>query len=377
MEPFKNIYNIQALEKIANAIYKLDNSFEKSKFIKNTKKDLDRLELKERVNLITQNLHLHLNGNYKENINLLTKTLSNDKDHLTKEWSNNDHHVEGLNGFYAWPIAHYIDLYGNKDITTSLKAIKEITKRFTGEFAIRSYINRNPARVYKELYKWTKDKNHHVRRLVSEGTRPLLPWAIRVQLTDNLLLENIKLLTILKDDSSQYVRRSVANHLNDISKIDRTLAISTCKKWSQKKGTCTKLIRHATRTLLKAGDKEALKLNGINPSAKIKITAAKIDKKKIQEGDCLTLSFTIKNERSASESLLINYIIHYLKKNGSYSEKVFNIKQTLIKGKDTKLVSKMIPFKKVTTRKHYSGDHYIEIQINGRRSDKKCFTLQV
>ena len=133
-----------------------------------------------------------------------------------------------------------------------------MTKRFSSEYAIRDFINHEPKKTYEYFNKWIHDDNHHVRRLVSEGSRPMLPWATRLDDYDRHLKKNIKILNYLKDDSSEYVRRSVANHLNDITKFDSSLVIKTISKWNLKKKNLQRIASHALRTLIKDGKKDAL-----------------------------------------------------------------------------------------------------------------------
>ncbi len=377
MEPFKDIYNKKSINSLSKLIKSKDESFDHSNFSKFILKELESLEMKDRVKIIAKELHKHNNGNYKKNIKLFIKCLAPSEEHLDNEWDNQK--IEnGLSGFLVWPISQYIETYGIEDFETSMDAIYEITQRFTGEFAIRPFIEKYPKESVKRLEKWKRDKCHHVRRLVSEGTRPHLPWGIKVQHIINNPTIYLSLLTDLYDDESEYVRRSVANHMNDLSKIQDKLFFKTVNNWNKNKSRETeKLIRHASRTLLKKGDPRALRLHGYNPNIKIEIKKFKVAPRKIKEGDTLNLSLELASHFSKKQAVIIEYIVHYLKKNGEHSEKVFRFKDTVLNPFETISIEKKVHFKKVTTRKHYPGKHFIEIQINGTRYEKKIFQLEV
>lgn len=378
MEPFKNIYNKKSINIIASHIKKNDPTFDSSAFSRTITLKLTELELKDRVRLIAATIHKHNNKNYKKNLNVLLKTLAPDDKHIEKEWDNNDT-TNGLSGFLAWPIAQYIEDYGLDHFSISLKAIKEVTKRFTGEFAIRPFIQKDSAKVLSYLEKWVKDKNHHVRRLVSEGTRPNLPWGMKVENLTKTPNTYIHLLDQLYDDESEYVRRSVANHMNDLSRHHPELFYKLMQKWSKKNKSkiVQRCIRHACRSELKKGNTKALKLLGYKKNINISIKDNKLSPKKIKEGANINLEFKLKNLSSKKEPILIDYIISYLKSNGTYTKKVFRLKDTTIGPNSSIDIKKVIKFKKVTTRVHYSGTHYIEIQVNGHILSKSVFELKV
>ncbi len=378
MEPFKNIYNKNSIKIIAAHIKRNDPSFDDASFSRSITPKLSQLELKDRVRLIADTIHNHNNKNYKKNLSVLIRTLAPDDQHLEKEWDNNDT-SNGLSGFLAWPIAQYIEDYGLDHFPTSLQAIKEVTKRFTGEFAIRPFIQKDSTKVLSYLEKWVKDKNHHVRRLVSEGTRPNLPWGMKVEILTNNPNTYIHLLDHLYDDESEYVRRSVANHMNDLSRHHPKLFYKLMQEWSKRNKSLIvqKSIRHACRSELKKGSAKALKLLGYKKNINISIKGNKLSPKKIKEGDNITLEFKLKNLSSKKEPILIDYIISYLKNNGTYSKKVFRLKDTTISPSNVLEIKKIIKFKKVTTRVHYSGTHHIEVQVNGQILSKNTFELKV
>ena len=363
MEPFKNIYSQKSNREVSSEIKKHYKKFDEEAYLKTVNKGLNRLEMKERVVQISEGLHQFLPGPYERNIRILSKTLKNKKG-------------DGLSGFLLWPYSHYIETYGMEDFEISMEALYEITKRFTAEFGIRPFLEVYPEEVYQFLEQCLDDKDEHIRRWVSEGTRPNLPWGKKVSHLQQNLKRNIKLLETLKDDESEYVRKSVANHMNDISWIDSKLTIKTLKKWQKNSSKNTQwIIRHALRSLLKKGDKEALQLMGYESQLKMKLSQLDLSKKKIREGDSFDLNLELKNQEKTAKKFMIDYVIYYPKLNGELSPKVFKLKSCEIGGGESLSFSKKVSFKKVTTRKHYPGKHRLEIQVNGVVIGQTLFEL--
>lgn len=365
MEPFKNIFNKELIEHISEQIKLNYSSFNRKDFEKAASKNLNKLEMKDRVRQIASTLKEFLPKNFNKSSMILIKTLKTNKN------------TQGIEGFATWPLLQFIESYGLDDYKSSFKAMYEMTKRFSAEFAIRPFIEKDPQLAFSYIDQWVEDKDEHIRRLCSEGIRPNLPWGMKVKNINENLERGIKILEKLKDDESLYVRKSVANHLNDISHLDTKLMLKTAKEWST--GTITNerrwIIRHATRTLLKKGHPQALKLHGYDPNLKQEIIRFKLDKKKIKEGDHITLSFQFKHAGKKSENIIMDYIIHYLKKDGSYSKKMFRFKDTALPKSDVFKIEKKVHFKKVTTRKHYKGIHYISLLINGKETNAISFQL--
>jgi 3-methyladenine DNA glycosylase AlkC len=374
MEPFKNIFNKESIQKLAKEIKNEYPAFDDKSFQQSINKTLTKLELKDRVRLVAKNLKEYLPNNYKQSVKILVSTLAAEEKHADQEWSGQD--VEGVNGFMVWPLTQFVEEFGLDDLDTSMQAMYEMTKRFSAEFAIRPFIQKYDKKVYRILSKWSKDPSKHVRRLVSEGTRPNLPWGMKVPVILEDIERNIKLIEKLKDDPQDYVRRSVANHLNDISRINKKIMLETCKKWHRPGHSETDwIIRHATRSLLKAGDKTALELNGFTANPKIEIKKLKLTPKKIKEGDSFDLKFCLESLGRKEQHLLVDYIIHYPKKNGKTSPKVFRLKQLKLKAGESIDLSKKIGFKKVTTRVHYPGKHLVEIKVGAKVVAQTSFTL--
>ena len=368
MEPFKNIYQKKSLTDLADAIHSVDSKFDKKAFLDYALTGLSKLELKERVNQVADALHRSLPYNYPKNTKVLIKTLAPYNEHIDHEWESS---LDGISGFMVWPYCTYVEKYGLDDLEASINAMLEFTQRFSSEFVIRHFIKLHEKKMFTQLKIWKKHPNHHVRRLVSEGTRPRLPWGISVDCLKTNLKRNISLIYSLRKDPSLYVRRSVANHLNDISHIDTGLFFETLEKMGD---TVEEqyVKRHASRTLLKKAHPRALALHGYKKLDKAK---ASLDLKtqKIKEGE--NLIFNVSLTLPKESKILLEYIIHYKKANGSYSEKVFRLRDK--EGVKELDFLKKVSFKKVTTRVHYEGEHFIQLQLNGKRFPKQKFYLEV
>ena len=378
MEPFKNKYNAKSVAKISKNIKDVYSSFNSKKFEASLNdRILKSLEMKERVALIAQQIKAFLPKDYKTSINILVKTLAPEGAYSPESLGAAKKPHKQLSGFLVWPLTHFVETQGLGEFDTSMKALYEMTKRFTSEFALRSFLNKDDARVFDYLNSWKTDESAHVRRLCSEGTRPNLPWGLKVDSINANLKRNVRLLEFLKDDPQEYVRRSVANHMNDISRRDKTLFFKTCTSWQSSSREQKRLIQHASRSLLKAGEPQALKLNGYHPRAKVKASRFLVSPRTLKEGQKITLRLSLTNESSKQNNILVNYTLYFVKKNSQLSPKVFHWKKTYLAPKQKLNLEKEFLFKKVTTRKHYPGKHFVEIVVNGKALGKKSFQLKI
>ncbi len=361
---FKNWINSAVVKKMAIHIHRHVSKFDKASFCK-VSDQLPALELKARVELISAALYDHLPKDYERALKILMLATSKPK---TGQPS--------LQGFELWPVTTFIEKYGLESPEHSLSALYQLTQKFTAEFAIRPFILKNPKGTLKVLQKWADDPNHHVRRLVSEGSRPRLPWGLRLKFLIEDPSPTLPLLESLKYDEELYVRKSVANHLNDISKDHPDLVVKIAKQWLQKAPAKHQkkiqwIVRHSLRSLLKAGHPEALKLLGYHVPGKIEISKLKLSKKNLKMGETLEFSFSLAS--SAEADLMIDYIIHHVKSNGKHSAKVFKLSIKKVMPELAYEIRKKHAFKKITTRTYFSGKHYLEIMINGKIMNRTSF----
>lgn len=363
MEPLKNLYNSKSL---AWLNFHLSHNSSYS-FTKLENLNLEHLELKQRVELIAHCLSECFPSKINKISEIIQQSLAPERDQL-------DHYVndtnDKLHGFILWPVTHFISTYYSDEFDESMHLLYEITKRFTCEFAIRTFIEKHEIKTFKLLNQWVKDPSPHVRRLVSEGTRPYLPWGKHVECLFQNNTRSLKLLEHLKDDPSEYVIKSVANHLNDYSRFDTSLLKKTLKAWNNDRRK--KLIRRASRTLLKQGDPLVLKLNGYSSSPKVVMSNFKISNKKIKIGDDLIIELSLINNDVARHRFLLEYEVDFLKANGKYSTKVFRFKDICLLPSEKITLTKTVHTKQVTTRKIYAGQHYISCRIG-----KNLFTKRI
>jgi 3-methyladenine DNA glycosylase AlkC len=346
-EPLKNLLSYEFVGQLTKAFKKADANFDSAKFQKSCiDQSWNEKELKQRIRHISKTIHDFLPYNYKKQIEILLKVAPQ------------------FGGLPSLVFPDFVEVYGLADVNTSLAALEVLTQLSTAEFAIRPLITAAPEKVMKQIKKWAKHSSEHVRRLASEGTRPRLPWAAPLSQFKKDPTEVLEVLEMLKNDASEYVRRSVANNLNDIAKDHPELLLKTAKKWFGKSEATDKLLKHACRTLLKQGNAEALGIFGFSKNSNASIQKFKIQNSKINIGDTLSFSFELTNESKKTQQLRLEYIVHFLKSNGKHSQKVFQLSSKHFPP-GTIAFKRTHRFKDFTTRKHYPGKHFLAIAVNG------------
>jgi 3-methyladenine DNA glycosylase AlkC len=366
---FKHSLGEGAVRRIARTIKNAESSFPDEVFTQDALIGLESLELKARVNHIVGVLHTHLPFGSLNAIDVLVRA--------GEIWNVGDPD-NSSDGFAAWPVIEFVGTHGLEHFDESMTALRKLTSLFSAEFAIRGYIERYPMHAMELLASWTGDVDPHVRRLVSEGTRPRLPWGRRLKQFQADPLPVLNLLEKLKDDESEYVRRSVANNLNDIAKDHPETVIEVCRRWLEEATDARMwIIKRATRTLVKAGHPEALKLLGFDPDAKIVLESFALATENTALGDDLEFRFEIRSESGELQSLVIDYAIHHVKKNGDRVPKVFKLKTLELGPGATVPIVRAHKFRQITTRKYYSGRHALEIRVNGKSYGMVEFDLVV
>lgn len=277
----------------------------------------------------------------------------------------------GMEGFRYMPLVQFVAAEGLDHFELAMHAQHELTQRFTAEFSIRSFIENHPEPTLERLRLWTSDPSEHVRRLVSEGTRPRLPWAPRLRAFMRDPAPVVDLLEPLRDDPSEYVRRSVANNINDIAKDHPDVAIDIARRWWADTGRPDddvrrrRLVRHGLRTLIKAGDREALDVLGYTAGSSLKIEAAAIDPEIATIGDSVRCSVELHNADDQHQAALVDFRVWFVKANGKTSPKVFKGTEADIAPGESITVSKRVSLKQHSTRTHHPGDHLVEVLVNG------------
>jgi 3-methyladenine DNA glycosylase AlkC len=237
---------------LSDKIRKHYPGFDDRRFIREISGGIDKLELKGRIELIADVLKAKLPSDYPQAITLLQKILGPENDKETGMFTE---------GYWLMPVAKYVEKYGLGHFSISMEVIREITKRHTGEYCIRPFILEYPQKTLTMMKKWSLDSNVHLRRLSSEGLRPRLPWARKLEQFIKDPKPILSILDNLKDDHSKFVQKSVANNLNDILKDNYKIGIETIKNWSKgaSRNRCW-ILKHALRNQIKKQNAEALKI---------------------------------------------------------------------------------------------------------------------
>lgn len=291
-----------------------------------------------------------------------------------------------FSGWMVWPVAEAVTARALDDrgparaetFDAALTLLADVTGRLTAEFAIRPLLTHDLDRALTAARTWTAHPDEHVRRLASEGTRRYLPWGTRVPglMTDPRL--TLPILHALYRDPSEYVRRSVANHLNDLSRTDPDVVVETAARWlAQPDAHTERLVRHALRTLVKRGDQGALALLGFGPTPGVQVDGPRLTTTSVTVGSTLGFDATLHNTGAGPARVVVDYVVHHRKANGTQTPKVFKITSTTIPPDGRLTLSRQHSFKAITTRRYHPGEHAIELQVNGIPSGRAPFTLQV
>lgn len=271
-------------------------------------------------------------------------------------------------------LPHYVEEYGLDAPDAAIRAFEIITPFSSCEFAVRPFIHRYPEKMLPQMQQWARHPNQHVRRLASEGARPRLPWAMALPALKKDPGPALPILETLKADPSPYVRRSVANHLNDIAKDNPAVVIALARKWNGKNAATNTIIKHGCRGLLKQGHREILSLYKLR-AQHFSVTAVRLKRQKIKVGDSLQLDFTIANNTPSKQLLRLEYAIWFRLKNGTHYRKVFKISEREMAGHSIIDYHKAHAFRIITTRKYYPGGHKIGLIVNGEEKACLPFTL--
>jgi 3-methyladenine DNA glycosylase AlkC len=358
-EPLKTFFSPALVRDIGASIARAHPAFPLRAFVRDAAAGLDSLELLDRGRHIAAALHRHLPPRYEDAIAVLLASLGPEhaRDELTGA---------GMAPFFYMPHLVFVMSAGLDDFERSMHAQKELTKRFTAEFSIRPFLERYPDRTLAVLAEWASDPSPHVRRLVSEGTRPRLPWAPRVRFLDEHPERVLPLLEKLKDDPTTLVRRSVANHLNDLGKARSELLIETCRRWLEDASPeRRRLVEHALRSAVKKGSAGALALVGHGDAPKVALEEVQFEPARVAIGGRVRISFTLRSRARKAQALLVDVAVHFVKANGRTSAKVFKVSRPSLPAGGSATLSKVISLAVHTTRQPYAGAHPVEVLVNG------------
>jgi 3-methyladenine DNA glycosylase AlkC len=355
-EALKHSYNKEFINRLVKTIQQEHKKFDGKNFTKKIfNKGWKDKELKQRMRHICECLQQFLPQDYAKALKIL-KPVS-----------------ENFSGFEPMFFPDFVEVYGLNRFEESMRALAHFTKYSSSEFAVRPFLIKEPKKMMKQMEKWALSKNEHHRRLASEGCRPRLPWAFALPEFKKNPAAVLKILEKLKNDESEYVRKSVANNLNDISKDHADLVLALAKKWLGKSKKTDWVVKHGCRTLLKKGDARALKLFAILKPKHVLVQKLKIDKT-VKRGQRLGFSFELISSKKQLGKLRIEYVINFMKKNGEQAPKVFKISEAEVLTKEKK-VNKEHSFKLISTRKYYPGEHGLFVIVNGEEKARGRFKL--
>ncbi|MFB9107104.1 DNA alkylation repair protein [Flavobacterium gyeonganense] len=360
----KDIYSVSFYEKFSQAVAEVHPSFHKQRFIDTIYEgNFTQKEWKDRMKHTTVVLHQFMPENFPEAVALIDKIIENLK---------KNSFTDGNLAFIFF--ADYVEMNGLDDFETSVKAFVSITKFISCEFAVRPFILKYKEKMIDEMIKWSLHDNPHVRRLASEGSRPRLPWAMAIHFLKKDPTSILPILENLKNDPSEYVRRSVANNLNDIAKDNPGIVLQIASRWKNHSRETDGIIKHGCRTLLKQGHPEILSHYGLE-SMNIELSSLEIKTPVVKIGDYLQFHFEINNKNEEAKTVRLEYAVYYKKAKGHLAKKVFKISEKNYQPNQLIKIERNQSFKLITTRVFHTGIHHLSIIINGTESEVLEFEL--
>jgi 3-methyladenine DNA glycosylase AlkC len=360
-EPLKEMFNRSYFERLSKEVSISAPRVDGGRLLKDLMNGNAGRELNARMRHASITLGTHLPSDYRKAVDVLKDVAPR----MPK-------------GYTALLYPDFVGQFGHQTNPGSHSMRSSISPRFgSSEFAVREFFRRDAQGTLKVMRTWAEDDDEHVRRLASEGSRPRLPWSFRLDavLKDPRLTTPI--LERLRTDDSLYVRKSVANHLNDFSKDHAKYMVDLLRSWDLKHPHTAWIAKHASRTLIKAGHVDALALFAFDSKVKVRVDDLRISPKRLKLGDTLAFNFTVSSEGARAQQLVIDYAIHYRKAGGGTSRKVFKLKEVELGPRASLHITKRQRIVDFSTRKHYPGEHVVEVMVNGKVRAQASFDLKV
>jgi 3-methyladenine DNA glycosylase AlkC len=364
----KDWLDARAVEGIADRY--APSGLDRARFIREANDGLDALELKPRASHIAAALRASLPDDADAQVRAVEAACLLPRD------------TEGLSALVYFVDSAMLEHHAEAaDFDLAMAACDALTRRFSAEFAVRPLLERDPGRGLAWLQAWAIDEDEHPRRLASEGTRPRLPWAGRL----DLFLEGpegdpgyapiTELLDQLREDESEYVRRSVANHVGDLAKIDLDLACELCERWLDEGGAHTeKLVRHALRHPVKKGEPRALAALGHGQRVDLEVRA-RFEPPRPALGTKVRAEVEVTNATRERARALVDLVVHFVKARGT-SAKTFKLREVDLAPGESATLQRTVSLADLSTRKHYPGEHRVLVQVNGHPHEVGGFTLR-
>lgn len=346
----KDFVDRDSITSIGNAIRAVVAGFDVDAFVSSVfDGDWEGKALKQRIRHVANMLRDSIDGDYSHALDVLRRSA----------------HAGSIEGFAAWCLNDFVEEYGVEEPDLSLPALEEFTKLASSEFAVRPFITRYPERMAEQMLEWARNGDEAVRRLASEGYRPRLPWGMGIPALKKDPSPILPILELLHSDSSETVRRSVANNLNDISKDHPEVAIGLLKRWGDDSPEAEALRKHALRTLLKAGDPAALELLGYAHGADVAVTEMTVSPDTVRVGEHTFVEFTVASNADTSHPVMVDYAVTFQNKSGTGSRKVFKGKTEELAPGDRLHFRRKVSLQPMSTREIFPGTHTVEAQVNG------------
>jgi 3-methyladenine DNA glycosylase AlkC len=361
MEPFKNMFNRKFVGRLAKEIGGVYLGFDRDSFMETVfDEEWEAKELKARMRHISVSMGRFLPDDFPEAVGIVRRAAP----------------ILDGQSFAAMVLPDFVEVFGLEHWEESMAALEQFTQQSSAEFAIRPFLLRDLERGMAQMLAWAGHESYHVRRLASEGCRPRLPWAMGLPAlkTDPTLI--LPILDKLKLDESEYVRRSVANNLNDITKDHPEMVVSILGEW-KKEGSkeMGKLVRHSLRGLLKQGHPGALELMGVGAVPDVVVSGLRVESPQIELGGEVVFEFEVVNEGSAAVDLMVDYVVGFVLARGKMGKKVFKLSKFSLGAGERRVVRKSHSFRPITTRVYYPGEHSVAVQVNGVASGSVEFEL--
>lgn len=379
MEPFKNLINAGTVARAGQHLQRVWPAFDRQRFERQAAHGLDALEFKARAMQLADALEATLPADFNLAAQVLEASLAEpiplDADGEPSGLSDAQS-AAGLSGWVVWSMGEFVVRRGMVDVPRALRCLHALTQRFSAEFAIRPFIQQHPDTTLATIRTWVNDPSAHVRRLVSEGSRPRLPWGLRLQALVADPSPTLPLLRALQDDPSAYVRRSVANHLNDIAKDHpERVADWVREHLAGANPARAALLRHASRSLVKQGHAPTLSAWGLGMGLRGQASLG-LSASRAAVGGEIVLTVSLASSCAQPQDLLVDYVVHHVRANGSSSPKVFKGWRLTLGAREQRTLIKRHSLRPVTTRVLYPGQHRIELQVNGQTLAGADFELQ-
>lgn len=364
MSLIKDIYSADFYDRFADVLQRILPAFNKQQFVKKMLGNgFGNMEFKQRMKHTTAVFHEFLPDDFSKAAKLIEKIIIQ----LQKDEANENRLV-----FVFFP--DYIETYGLHDFENAVRSIEFITQFVSCEFAVRPFILKYGSRMMDQMVTWSLHENYKVRRLASEGSRSRLPWGMALPEFKKSPLPLLPLLENLKNDPSDWVRKSVANNLNDIAKDNPEVVLKIAAKWKGISKETDAIIKHGSRTLLKQGHSTILKHYGLDNTGII-VSNFKITTPTVKIGEPVEFHFSVRNSTKKNKVIRLEYGVYYNKANGQLSKKVFKISERSFAPDETSLIKRKQSFKLITTRKFYLGNHQLSLIVNGQEKGRKKFEL--